>query len=84
MRVVPSLGMGDLDTLTNNFEKKTLSVVTGENEEQEQLVAMKALQQTWSPLILRGNYPGRLSNTSRSSSFLHSIMSSSSLVCGQT
>eukprot|EP00090_Calanus_glacialis_P013096 TRINITY_DN21720_c0_g1_i1.p1 TRINITY_DN21720_c0_g1~~TRINITY_DN21720_c0_g1_i1.p1 ORF type:complete len:388 (+),score=174.95 TRINITY_DN21720_c0_g1_i1:87-1166(+) len=42
-RMVPSLGMGDPDTLAKNLDK-TLSLVKEDNEEQEQQVMMKAVR----------------------------------------
>merc|ERR1719318_1970752 len=41
-RIVPSLGLGDPDTLAKNLEE-TLSLVKEDNEEQEQQVVMKAV-----------------------------------------
>ena len=42
-RMVPSLGLGDPDTLAKNLDK-TLSLVKEDNEEQEQQVMMKAVR----------------------------------------
>merc|ERR1719318_122516 len=48
-RIVPSLGLGDPDTLAKNLEE-TLSLVEEDNEEQEQQVKMK-------PVSRRGGRP---------------------------